>query len=112
MGTGPQGPGTQTGRPVFSPDGFWWWDGAQWRSTISPDGLWRWNGQAWEPNRAARPMPGRGGTASTIVITLAAAVGILILVTFVVGVILYAMGNQIANVFSNVAAALGSTPSP
>jgi hypothetical protein len=30
----------------------------------------------------------------------------------VVGVILLTMGNQIANVFSNVAAALGGSPSP
>jgi Flp pilus assembly pilin Flp len=38
-------------------------------------------------------------------------VGILVLVSVVVVVVLLTMGNQIANVFSNVAAALGS-PSP
>ena len=37
---------------------------------------------------------------------------ILVLVSIVVIVILLTMGNQILNVFSNVVAALGSTPSP
>ena len=31
----------------FSADGFWWWDGAQWRPALSEDRLWRWNGQTW-----------------------------------------------------------------
>jgi hypothetical protein len=38
--------------PQFSSDGNWWWDGAQWMSTLSPDGHFRWNGTAWV---AARP---------------------------------------------------------
>lgn len=38
--------------PQFSSDGTWWWDGAQWISTLSPDGYYRWNGTAWE---AAQP---------------------------------------------------------
>ena len=109
MDTRPSGPSTPA-RPVFSPDGFWWWDGREWRPAISPDRLWRWNGQAWEPNRPA-PAAGGMGTGAAVAITLVAGIGILVLVVAVVAVILYAMGNQIANVFSNVAAALGS-PSP
>lgn len=79
---------------------------------MSPDGLWRWNGQTWEPNRAAaRPAGGGGGATAAIVIVLAF-VGVIVLVSIVVIVILLTMGNQLANVFSNVAAALGSSPSP
>lgn len=33
----------------FSPDGQWYWDGAQWRSAYSPDRRWRWDGQQWIP---------------------------------------------------------------
>jgi hypothetical protein len=36
----------------LSPDGYWWWDGQQWVSTISPDGRWRWNGTTWVVNEA------------------------------------------------------------
>lgn len=31
----------------FSPDGLYYWDGQQWRSTLSPDGRFRWSGSAW-----------------------------------------------------------------
>ena len=106
MATGSPGPPQ---RPVFSPDGFWWWDGAQWRPAISPDRLWRWNGQAWEPNRpAAAP---RSGGATAAIVVVVAFVGVVVLVSIFAIVVLLTMGNQIANVFSNVAAALGS-PSP
>ena len=44
-------------------------------------------------------------------LTVLAFVGVLFLVAVVVIVILLTIGNQLANVFSNVAAALGS-PSP
>ncbi|GAC1509488.1 MAG: hypothetical protein NVS1B3_11570 [Candidatus Dormibacteraceae bacterium] len=44
-------------------------------------------------------------------ITVAVFAGILILVAGITVVVLYTLGPQIANVFSNVAAALGS-PSP
>ncbi len=108
MGMGPSGPGTPA-RPVFSPDGFWWWDGREWRPAVSPDRLWRWNGQAWEPNRAT-PAAGTG-TGAAVAITLVVAAGIFLLVVLIVAGILYTMGNQISNVFSNVVAALGS-PSP
>ena len=45
-------------------------------------------------------------------ITVFAFMGVLVLVSFLVIVILLTMGNQLANVFSNVAAALGASPSP
>src|SRR5437762_2504650 len=97
MGDQPQGPGAP--RTAFSPDGLWWWDGAQWRPAISPDGLWRWNGRAWEAARPA-PAPGRGGGAATAaIVTVVAFAGVLVLVSVVVIVILLTMGNQIANVF-------------
>ena len=79
---------------------------------MSPDGLWRWDGRAWLP---ARPMPqpaaGGGGTTAVLVTCLVVA-GVLVLVVAITFVVLYTMGTQITNVFSNVAAALGTTPSP
>ncbi|MBO0837140.1 MAG: hypothetical protein J2P28_16750 [Actinobacteria bacterium] len=33
----------------FSPDGQWFWDGAQWRAAYSPDLRWRWDGNQWVP---------------------------------------------------------------
>src|SRR5438094_9703418 len=104
VGDQPPSPGAP--RTAFAPDGVCWWDGSQWRPAISPDGLWRWNGRAWEPARPG-PRPGAGGgTATAAVITVAAFAGVLVLVSIVVVVILLTMGNQIANVFSNVVAAL------
>ena len=111
MGSGPSGPASTPGRPTFSPDGFWWWDGTQWRAAVSPDGYWRWNGQAWEPNRAA-PRPAGPGAAGAVAVTVLAAIGVIVLVSFVLIIILLTMGNQIDNVLSNVVAALGSSPSP
>ena len=49
---------------------------------------------------------------TAVLVTILAFGGILALVGILVGVSLYVMGNQISNVFSNVVAALGSTPSP
>ena len=95
----------------FSPDGFWWWDGASWRPAYSEDRLWRWNGQSWVP-AAAAPARSGGGVGLAIGLTVGAFALVLILVVVVVLVILGTMGGQIANVFSNVAAALNSTPSP
>ena len=77
---------------------------------MSADGRWRWDGTAWVPAPAAAPKGGGAGLA--IVIAVLAFGGILFLVAMFTAVILYTMGNQISNVFSNVAAALGSTPSP
>ena len=90
---------------------MWWWDGSQWRPAISPDGKWRWDGRGWVPAAPGSARAG-GGAGAAIGITVVAFIGILVLVSIVVIVILLTMGNQIANVFSNVAAALGATPSP
>ena len=100
------GEGPPVGQTRFSADGFWWWDGAEWRPAFSQDRLWRWDGQGWVPARAA-VTPGSG---SGIGLALGLAGGfvlILILVSVLVIVILLVMGNQITNVFSNVVAALG-----
>ena len=106
MGTSPGGPQPQT---RFSADGFWWWDGAEWKPAVSPDRQWRWNGQGWVP---ARPVGGGGaGVGMAVGLTVLAFFGVLVLVAVVVVVILANMGNQFANLFSNVAAALAS-PSP
>jgi len=100
---------------MFSPDGFWWWDGMQWKAAVSPDRLWRWNGQAWEPNRQLAGAPraaGGGGAATAVVLTVVGFGAVLVLVSILVIVVLLTMGNQIGNVFSNVVAALGANPSP
>jgi uncharacterized membrane protein len=39
----------------FSPDGMYYWDGAQWASTLSPDGRYRWDGASWVPTRWTGP---------------------------------------------------------
>jgi hypothetical protein len=101
-------PAPQPGR--FSPDGFWWWDGASWRPAYSQDRLWRWTGQSWVP--AAGPPPRSGGGAGLAIgLTIGAFVLVLVVVALIVIGVLYAAGPQIANIYSNVAAALGS-PSP
>jgi len=56
--------------------------------------------------------PRRGGATTAVIITIAAFGGVLVLVALVAFAVLFTMGSQIANVFSNVAAALGSSPSP
>ena len=104
MGSQPQPPAQ---RSTFSPDGLWWWDGAKWRAAISPDGRWRWDGRGWVP-AGAMPAPPRGGGGTAALIIIASFGGILLLVMFLTLVILLTMGSQIANVFSNVVAALGS----
>jgi hypothetical protein len=35
--------------PVFSRDGFWWWDGGRWLPAYSPDRRWRFDGHRWLP---------------------------------------------------------------
>ena len=111
MGDQPQQP--QTGPGTFSPDGLWWWDGAQWRSAISPDRRWRWDGRQWVPfAQPAAARGGGGGAAAAVLITVLAFGGVLVLGSIVIIAVLLTMGNQITNVFSNVAAALTSTPSP
>jgi len=103
----PSGPGAPPS--TFSPDGRWWWDGAQWKPALSPDGLWRWNGRGWEPARPMALPRGGGGGAAAVIITIAAFGGVLVLVSIFTVVILLTMGNQIANVFSNVVAALNGS---
>lgn len=109
MGT-PSPPGAP--RPTFSPDGLWWWDGKEWKPAVSPDGHWRWDGTSWQPAQPGAPRRGGGGATAAVIITVAVFGGILVLVGLITLVVLLTMGNQIANVFSNVAAALGSSPSP
>ena len=75
---------------------------------MSQDRLWRWNGQSWEPARPGTAPAGRGGAGAAIGITIAIFLGVVVLVSLVTVVILYTMGGQISNVFSNVAAALNS----
>jgi Flp pilus assembly pilin Flp len=89
----------------FSADGFWWWDGAEWRPAVSQDRLWRWNGRSWDPARPAEA-GSRSNTGVAIGITVAIFVGIVALVGVVAVGVLYAMGDQISNVYSNVTAAL------
>jgi hypothetical protein len=92
----------------FSADGFWWWDGAEWKPAISQDRLWRWNGQSWEPAGLGAAPANRSGAGAAIGITIAIFLGVIVLVSLVTVVILLTMGGQISNVFSNVAAALNS----
>lgn len=104
----PGAPATAPNQTRFSADGFWWWDGAEWRAALSQDRLWRWNGQAWEPARLAAGSAARSGAGIAIGITVAIFLGIVVLVGIVTVVVLYSMGSQISNVFSNVTAALSS----
>src|SRR4029077_18244821 len=80
----------------FSADGFWWWDGAEWRAAYSQDRLWRWNGQGWVPAQTPAP-PGAGGAVGLTVGLVAGFLGILVLVSIIVIVILLTMGNQLTN---------------
>jgi hypothetical protein len=109
----PRAPTPGPAQPRFSADGFWWWDGAEWRPALSRDRMWRWNGQSWEPSRLTGAAISRSGTGAGVAIgiTVAIFLGIVVLVSLITVVILLTMGHQIANVFSNVVAAL-STPSP
>src|SRR3982074_2191716 len=104
---GPQGGSAQPAAVTrFSADGFWWWDGAEWRPALSQDRLWRWNGQTWVPARPGPPA-GAGPVVGLTVGLIAAFVGIMLMVSLVVIAILLTMGNPISNVFSTGAAALG-----
>src|SRR5579864_9729797 len=44
----------------LSPDGMYFWDGAQWVSTISHDGRSRWDGQRWVPLQGVAYAPAAG----------------------------------------------------
>jgi hypothetical protein len=113
MAADPPGQGSPQKPQALSPDGFWWWDGARWRSTLSADGRWRWDGRTWVPAAPARaPARGGGGAVTAVIITVVAFGAVIVLVSILTIVVLLTMGNQLANVFSNVVAALGATPSP
>jgi Flp pilus assembly pilin Flp len=112
MGGDPGTPATPPAQTRFSADGFWWWDGSAWKPAYSEDRLWHWNGQAWEPARPAATRSSGGGAGAAIGITVAIFVAIVGLVAIFAIVVLATMGNQIGNVFENVAAALTATPSP
>ena len=103
-------PAGQQGR--YSADGFWWWDGANWQPAYSQDLLWRWNGQSWVPAAGPPPASGGGGGAGLAIgLGVGLFVLVIVMVVVIVLVVLGTMGDQIANLFSNVAAALAS-PSP
>ena len=101
----PAPPAAAAPQTRFSADGFWWWDGAEWKPALSLDRLWRWNGQSWEPARPSGAAYGSNPGAA-IGITVAIFVGIVALAALVTVVLLYGMGSQISNVYSNVVAAL------
>jgi hypothetical protein len=96
--------------PQFSPDGFWWWTGSEWKPAISPDQRWRWNGATWVPHAAPQAQRRRDPAVTAGIIL--GGVGVVVFVLFLVIGVLLTMGNQISNVFDNVVTALGSTPSP
>lgn len=100
----PPGPTPAPSQTRFSADGYWWWDGREWKPAVSQDRLWRWNGSSWVPAAPlAAPKGGGGGVALIIVLSF---VGVLVVVALFTALVLFTMGNQISNVFSNVAAAL------
>jgi hypothetical protein len=93
----------------YSADGFWWWDGAQWRPAYSQDQLWRWTGQAWEPAQPSAA-PGSGsGAGGAVGIVVGMVLGTILLVGLMALAIIYFAGPQISNVFSNL---LGTPNSP
>jgi hypothetical protein len=96
IGPHPSAPATR-----YSADGFWWWDGAEWKPAVSPDRLWRWNGQTWVPAQAL-PSASGPGVGTAIGITVGVFVLVLVLVSILVTVILLSMGGDIQNVISNL----------
>ena len=67
---------------TFSPDGYWWWDGAGWKPALSSDGSWRWTGRAWVAAGAAQPT--RRGLSTGALVGLVASVTAIVLVVVAV----------------------------
>jgi len=67
---------------TFSPDGYWWWDGAGWKPALSSDGSWRWTGRAWVAAGAAQPT--RRGLSTGALVGLVAGVTAIVLVVVAV----------------------------
>jgi hypothetical protein len=72
----------------YSADGFWWWDGAEWRAALSQDRLWRWNGNAWEPARPERSVGSQIRGGGVIAIGIAVLVAVVAVATAVVLVVI------------------------
>jgi hypothetical protein len=98
MGEIPGSPAQTLPQTRFSADGFWWWDGSQWRPAMSEDRLWRWTGSTWEPAR-----PGSGsGSGGSLGILIGVLAGILVLMAAITFAVIYFAGPDISNVFSNL----------
>ena len=74
----------QVGASTLSPDGYFFWDGAQWNAVVSPDGLWRWDGAAWVPASQSHTASARGyASARTLGAWVSVLLGLCIAVAFV-----------------------------
>jgi hypothetical protein len=70
---------------ALSPDGGFYWDGAQWLSALSPDGHWTWNGAAWVATQSqsgpgsfhAYMSPRHLGLAASILLAITGVVNVL-----------------------------------
>jgi hypothetical protein len=84
-----------------SPDGHYYWNGAEWVSAASADGLWRWNGTGWEamPSQPAgllnSPPPALGSQASVTLTPFASPAPRALLVTISFGFLLLGYGIEI-----------------
>src|ERR1700686_1684260 len=99
MGANPAPPAQITSQTRLSADGFWWWDGSQWRPAMSENRLWRWTGSTWEP---ARPGGSASSSGGALWIVIGVLVGIVILVGAIAAAVLYFAGSDISNFFSNL----------
>src|SRR5258707_13440081 len=97
MGGDPGAPPPAEAQTRFSADGFWWWDGSEWKPALSQDRLWRWNGQSWEPaGRGGVPAPSGGpGAGPPIRITRAILPGLVVPVGLIPAGVLPTMAKHI-----------------